>query len=131
MSEAPQPQKVNYSKGRQCLELSYASGEVFELSAELLRVLSPSAEVQGHGKPSLQVGKKDVKIWKIEPVGRYALKLSFDDGHDSGLFTWDYFWHLGQNKAGLWQEYLGKLEAAGESRAPRLIPLAVDAGSKN
>ena len=131
MSAAPQPQKVNYSKSRQCLELTYATGEAFELSAELLRVLSPSAEVQGHGKPILQPGKKDVKIWKIEPVGRYALKLCFDDGHDSGLFTWDYLWHLGQNKERLWQEYLDKLDAAGESRAPKLIPLAVDVGLKN
>ncbi len=130
MSEVPQPQKVNYSKSRHCLELSYASGEQFELPAELLRVLSPSAEVQGHGDPILQVGKKDVRIWKIEPVGRYALKLSFDDGHDSGLFSWSYFWHLGQNKERLWQEYLGKLDAAGESREPKLIPLAVDAGKK-
>ncbi|WP_404420119.1 gamma-butyrobetaine hydroxylase-like domain-containing protein [Marinospirillum sp.] len=131
MNEAPQPEKVNYSKSRQCLELTYASGEAFDLSAEMLRVLSPSAEVQGHGSPILQTGKKDVRIWKIEPVGRYALKLSFDDGHDSGLFSWDYLWHLGQNKERLWQEYLDKLAAAGESREPKLIPLAVDAGQKN
>ncbi|WP_114417365.1 gamma-butyrobetaine hydroxylase-like domain-containing protein [Marinospirillum perlucidum] len=125
---APQPSKINYSKSRACLELSYASGEFFELSAELLRVLSPSAEVQGHGQPRLQTGKKEVRIWKIEPVGRYALKLSFDDGHDSGLFTWDYLWHLGCNKEKLWQDYLDQLQAAGESRQPKLIPLAVDAG---
>jgi len=130
-SDAPQPQKVNYSKSRNCLELTYAEGEKIELPAEMLRVLSPSAEVQGHGDPILQVGKKDVRIWNIEPVGRYALKLCFDDEHDSGLFTWDYLWHLGQNQERLWQQYLNKLEAAGESREPKLIPLAVDAGRKN
>lgn len=125
--EAPQPQKVNYSKSRHCLELTYAQHEPLEFSAEMLRVLSPSAEVQGHGRPKLQVGKKEVRIWNIEPVGRYALKLSFDDGHDSGLFTWDYLWHLGQNKDQLWQKYLDQLDAAGETREPKLIPLAVDA----
>jgi DUF971 family protein len=128
MSSAPQPTRINYSKSRHCLELSYADGQQLELSAELLRVLSPSAEVQGHGNPKLQFGKKDVRIWKIEPVGRYALKLSFDDGHDSGLFTWDYFWHLGSNKDRLWQDYLDQLAAAGESRQPKLIPLVIDAG---
>lgn len=128
MSSAPQPTRINYSKSRHCLELSYADGQQLELSAELLRVLSPSAEVQGHGHPKLQFGKKDVRIWKIEPVGRYALKLSFDDGHDSGLFTWDYFWHLGSNKERLWQDYLDQLTAAGASRQPKLIPLVIDAG---
>ncbi|SFB97290.1 DUF971 family protein [Marinospirillum celere] len=130
MSDAPQPEKINYSKSRNCLELTYADGEVFEFPAEFLRVLSPSAEVQGHGDPILQVGKKNVRIWKIEPVGRYAVKLCFDDEHDSGLFSWDYFWHLGQNQQRLWQKYLNQLEAAGESREPKLIPLAVDAGKK-
>ncbi|SFX33446.1 gamma-butyrobetaine hydroxylase-like domain-containing protein [Marinospirillum alkaliphilum] len=125
---APQPNRVHYSKTRHCLELGYADGQALELPAELLRVLSPSAEVQGHGNPKLQFGKKDVKIWKIEPVGRYALKISFDDGHDSGLFTWDYLWHLGQHREQLWQDYLNQLAAAGESREPRLIPLFTDAG---
>lgn len=125
---APQPDQIHYSKSRHCLTLSYADRPAVELPAELLRVLSPSAEVQGHGKPKLQVGKKDVRIWKIEPVGRYALKISFDDGHDSGLFTWDYLWHLGQNQQHLWQDYLDQLAAAGASREPRLIPLFTDAG---
>jgi len=127
----PQPIKVHYSKSRNCLELHYADGQLIELSAELLRVFSPSAEVQGHGSPKLQVGKKDVRIWKIEPVGRYALKLSFDDGHDTGLYTWDYFWQLGENKEVWWQQYLDQLAAAGESRAPKLIPLAVDVGTNS
>lgn len=125
----PKPTRIHYSHSRHCLELHYAESQTFEFSAELLRVLSPSAEVKGHGSPKLQVGKKDVRIWKIEPIGRYALKLSFDDGHDTGLFTWDYFWHLGTHKALEWQRYLDQLAAAGESRAPKLIPLAVDAGN--
>lgn len=128
---APQPTRIHYSKSRHCLELDYADGQTLELPAELLRVLSPSAEVQGHGNPKLQVGKKDVKIWKIEPVGRYALKISFDDGHDSGLFTWDYLWYLGQNHQRLWQDYLAQLAAAGESRESRLIPLFTDAGKSS
>ncbi len=127
----PQPTKIHYSKSQRCLALHYADGQLFELPAELLRVLSPSAEVQGHGSPKLQVGKKDVRIWKIEPVGRYALKLSFDDGHDTGLFTWDYLWQLGTNQALEWQQYLDQLAAAGESRAPKLIPLTVDAGKND
>ncbi|MFK7160621.1 DUF971 domain-containing protein [Marinospirillum sp. MEB164] len=128
---APQPQKINYRQSRAELELTYADGTQVVLPAELLRVLSPSAEVQGHGQPVLQVEKKDVRIWKIEPVGRYALKLFFDDGHDSGLFSWDYLWHLAQNQTRLWQNYLDQLQAAGAQREPRLIPLAVDAGRKS
>ncbi|WP_416886416.1 gamma-butyrobetaine hydroxylase-like domain-containing protein [Marinospirillum sp.] len=128
---APQPQKINYRQSRAELELTYADERQAVLSAELLRVLSPSAEVQGHGQPVLQVEKKDVRIWKIEPVGRYALKLFFDDGHDSGLFSWDYLWYLAQNQTRLWQDYLDQLQAAGAQREPRLIPLAVDAGRKS
>ena len=127
----PQPTKIHYSKSRHCLELHYADGHLIELTAELLRVLSPSAEVQGHGSPKLQSGKKDVRIWNIEPVGRYALKLSVDDGHDTGLFTWDYFWKFGENKELWWQRYLDQLAAAGESRSPKLIPLAIDVGTKS
>ncbi len=126
MSER-QPKQVRYSKAKAQLELDYDSGETHCLSAEFLRVMSPSAEVQGHGQPVLQVEKKDVRIWKIEPVGRYALKLYFDDGHDSGLFTWAYLDHLGCHQAQLWQDYLDRLAAAGERREPRFIPLAVDA----
>ena len=86
--------------------------------AEFLRVHSPSAEVQGHGKPILQFGKINVGISHVEPAGQYALKITFDDGHDSGLFTWEYLYQLGQRQAELWAEYLADLKKAGKSRDP-------------
>lgn len=119
--------KIHYSKSQASLQLSYADGTEYQLSAEYLRVYSPSAEVRGHGNAVLQTGKKDVQIWQLEPVGNYALKISFNDGHDSGLYTWEYLQELGQNQAAWWQDYLNRLAAAGESRQPKLIPLAIDA----
>ena len=79
---------------------------------------SPSAEVQGHGKPILQFGKINVGLSKIEPAGQYALKLTFDDGHDSGLFTWEYLYELGRRHDALWEDYLAELKAAGKTRDP-------------
>lgn len=92
--------------------------EQFELPYEFLRVYSPSAEVRGHGTGNgvLQTGKKDVGLLRIEPAGNYALKLVFDDGHDSGLYDWAYLRHLCLNQQSLWQDYLGQLAAAGKSR---------------
>ena len=112
------PSAINLHKASKTLTLKYASGEEYHLPAELLRVHSPSAEVQGHGKPILQFGKINVGLLKIEPAGQYALKLTFDDGHDSGLFTWDYLYQLGVRKDELWQDYLAELKAAGKSRDP-------------
>ncbi|MET0847655.1 MAG: DUF971 domain-containing protein, partial [Pseudomonas sp.] len=88
------------------------------LPAEFLRVHSPSAEVQGHGKPILQFGKIGVGLTKVEPAGQYALKLTFDDGHDSGLFTWEYLYQLGVRQEDLWNDYLAELKAAGKTRDP-------------
>ena len=112
------PNAINLHKASKTLTLKYASGEEYHLPAELLRVHSPSAEVQGHGKPILQFGKINVGLSKIEPAGQYALTLTFDDGHDSGLFTWDYLYQLGVRKDELWQDYLAELKAAGKSRDP-------------
>jgi DUF971 family protein len=100
------------------LELVYPNNRSVLLSFELLRVYSPSAEVKGHGKGNevLQVGKKEVKILGIEPAGNYAIKITFDDGHDSGLYDWKYLYQLGENKTKMWQDYLERLENAGESR---------------
>ena len=112
------PSAINLHKASKTLTLKYPSGEEYHLPAELLRVHSPSAEVQGHGKPILQFGKINVGLLKIEPAGQYALKLTFDDGHDSGLFTWDYLYQLGKRKDELWQDYLAELKAAGKSRDP-------------
>jgi len=99
------------------LELEFGQGNVYLLDAEYLRVHSPSAEVRGHGEGEvLQTGKRNVKINNVEMVGTYALKISFSDGHDTGLFTWPYLEELGQNKQEYWEIYLQKLSAAGASR---------------
>jgi DUF971 family protein len=112
------PTAIELHKASKTLSLKYANGDHYLLAAEFLRVHSPSAEVQGHGQPILQTGKLGVGLSRIEPAGQYALKLCFDDGHDSGLFTWDYLDGLGKRQAELWQDYLAALHAAGKSRDP-------------
>ncbi|ERO65065.1 gamma-butyrobetaine hydroxylase-like domain-containing protein [Pseudomonas piscis] len=112
------PTVINLHKASKTLTLTYGPDEVYHLPAEFLRVHSPSAEVQGHGNPILQFGKLGVGLDKIEPAGQYALKLTFDDGHDSGLFTWDYLYQLALRQEELWSDYLQQLEAAGKSRDP-------------
>jgi DUF971 family protein len=112
------PTAVNLHKTSNTLGLTYGADEVYQLPAEFLRVHSPSAEVQGHGKPILQFGKLNVRLSKIEPAGQYALKLIFDDGHDSGLFTWDYLYQLAVRQDALWVDYLAELKAAGKTRDP-------------
>lgn len=112
------PTAINLHKASKTLTLTYGPGESYTLPAELLRVHSPSAEVQGHGKPILQFGKLGVGLTKIEPAGQYALKLTFDDGHDSGLFTWDYLYQLAVRQESLWADYLDELHKAGKSRDP-------------
>ena len=111
------PTAIKLHKASRTLELAYGS-ERYQLGAEFLRVHSPSAEVQGHGKPILQYGKLNVALSRVEPAGNYALKLTFDDGHDSGLYTWDYLYQLATRQAELWSDYLAQLEAAGKSRHP-------------
>lgn len=121
------PSAIKVKKSSRCVELTYDSEnnasdnsgtETYELSFELLRVMSPSAEVRGHGVGNevLQHGKKDVNLLRMEPAGNYALKLVFDDGHDSGLYDWQYLHHLAVNQNTLWQEYLQKLAMAGKTR---------------
>ncbi|VEF07249.1 1-(5-phosphoribosyl)-5-[(5-phosphoribosylamino)methylideneamino] imidazole-4-carboxamide isomerase [Pseudomonas fluorescens] len=112
------PTDIKLHKASKTMTLIYASGEEFTLPAEFLRVHSPSAEVQGHGKPVLQFGKLNVGLSKLEPAGNYALKLTFDDGHDSGLFTWEYLYELGKRQNELWADYLAELRAAGKTRDP-------------
>ena len=112
------PTAVNLHKTSNTLGLTYGPDEAYQLPAEFLRVHSPSAEVQGHGKPILQFGKLNVRLNKIEPAGQYALKLIFDDGHDSGLFTWDYLYQLAVRQDALWIDYLAELKAAGKTRDP-------------
>ncbi|MBA1188418.1 DUF971 domain-containing protein [Pseudomonas entomophila] len=112
------PSAINLNKATKTLILTYGPDEVYHLPAEFLRVHSPSAEVQGHGKPILQVGKLGVGLTGVEPAGRYALKLTFDDGHDSGLFTWEYLEQLCLRQEALWLDYLDELRKAGRSRDP-------------
>ena len=112
------PSAIKLHKASKTLELQYPGGETFILPAEFLRVHSPSAEVQGHGKPILQFGKLNVGLAGVQPAGRYALKLTFDDGHDSGLYSWNYLYELGSNQDALWEKYLSDLRAAGKSRDP-------------
>lgn len=113
----PVPTQIEYDEASRILHVAFGDTR-FSFSSEYLRVLSPSAEVRGHGKgqEKLVPGKRNVAIVAIEPVGQYAIKLVFDDGHDSGLFSWDYFWENGQHMERYWQSYLDRLAAAGESR---------------
>lgn len=115
---APTPTRVHYHKKARELEIGYADGESYRLSIEYLRVYSPSAEVRGHGKDQavLQVGKKDVGLADITQTGNYALKLHFDDGHDSGLYSWAYLYDLIQHRETYWADYLQRLEDAGAKR---------------
>ncbi len=117
MEANPVPSEIQLHKLSRTLELVY-EGQQFRLTAEFLRVNSPSAEVQGHGpgQEVLQVQKENVGISQIEPVGHYAIKIYFDDGHDSGLFSWDYLHHLCVNRDQIWHQYLDKLMAAGYER---------------
>lgn len=119
----PLPSKIHYHKQSRELELIFNDGFSFRYSAEYLRVHSPSAEVRGHGMqvPILQVGKKDVAIMNLEAAGNYALKISFDDGHDSGLYSWDYLYNIGKNHAELWSLYLQRLEQEGQQRQSNSI----------
>lgn len=111
----PRPTDIRLHQASHKLEIVFDDGAHFHLSCEFLRVYSPSAEVRGHGagQEVLQVGKEDVNIVNIEPVGQYAVKLSFSDGHNTGLYSWDYLYDLGARQGELWQSYLERLAAAG------------------
>lgn len=112
------PVEIKLHSKRRVLEISYDDGARFELPCEYLRVYSPSAEVQGHHNEGavLQVGKEDVNITELKQIGQYALKLFFDDNHNSGLFTWSYLYDLGENYNAHWEDYLRRLEEAGHQR---------------
>lgn len=115
---------LKWHKRQQTISLHFADGIEGTLSAEFLRIFSPSAEVRGHGggEAMLVIGKEQVKIVAIEPVGRYAVKLVFDDGHDSGLYDWSTLHDFCLNKGTMWQRYVERLEAVGLSRAPTEAP---------
>ena len=114
------PTEVKLRRQSNTLELSYSDGSQLEFSSEFLRVHSPSAEVRGHGKGQevLQTGKRLAKLKNVEPVGNYAVKLEFDDGHNTGIFSWDYLISIGRDKKTLWDDYLLRLQQAGKTRDP-------------
>ena len=115
----PTPTEIRLKKEPRVLLITFDDGSAFEYTFEYLRVHSPSAEVRGHGpgQETLQVGKDDVVISRIDPVGHYAVRLVFDDGHDTGLYDWQYLYELGRDMDQNWQRYLDRLEAAGYARS--------------
>ena len=114
----PIPTEIKLHQTSRAMELSFADGTSFRLSYEFLRVYSPSAEVRGHGpgQETLQIGKREVTITEVEPVGHYAIRPKFSDGHDTGIYSWDYLYDLGARHEQMWQSYLARLAAAGASR---------------
>lgn len=116
--DTPIPSEIKLHQKSRRLELGYENGESYSLDFEYLRVFTPSAEARGHGpgQETLQTGKRNVDIERIEPVGSYAVRLVFSDGHDSGLYSWDLLYNLGKHHDELWQEYLKQIETQGLSR---------------
>jgi len=114
----PRPISINLHKQSRVLEIEYDDGSHFEFTCEFLRVYSPSADVRGHGPGQgvLQIGKEHVSITAVEPVGNYAIKLVFDDGHQTGIYSWDYLYDMGCNQEQYWREYLAELDKAGHKR---------------
>ena len=120
------PSEVKLHQVSAILELVYEGGKVFNLRAEYLRVYSPSAEVQGHSADQkvLQFGKKMVKIANLIPQGHYAIRIEFSDGHDTGIFSWQYLYELGEHQDDKWSSYVKELEQAGKSREPQFIAVS-------
>lgn len=117
-SGAPTPQSITVHSQSKVLEVAFSDGAEFRIAFELMRVYSPSAEVQGHGpgQEILQTGKRQVELTGLEPVGNYAVQPAFSDGHDTGIFSWDYLYFLGSQQDKLWADYTGRLAAAGVDR---------------
>ena len=128
--DKPTPTLIELHQKSRVLEIAFSDGKHFSLPYEFLRVYSPSAEVRGHGpgQETLQVGKKNVEISAAEPVGTYAMQLVFSDGHDSGLYSWEYLHSMGINQDAMWQEYLQRMEQAGAKREPSPNILAASGG---
>jgi len=130
-SETPSPESITLHGASRVLEVGFSDGSVFRLPFELLRVFSPSAEVQGHGpgQEVLQTGKREVGILELEPIGNYAVKPVFSDGHDSGIYSWDYLYYLGSQQGQLWEDYERRLQEAGIDRdAPMAAKAAPSCG---
>jgi DUF971 family protein len=120
---APTPQTLTVHGQSRVLEVSFSDGAHFRIPFELMRVYSPSAEVQGHGpgQETLQTGKRDVELEALEPVGNYAVQPRFSDGHDTGIFSWDYLYFLGSQQERLWQDYADRLKAAHVDRDAPMV----------
>ena len=116
--DTPSPESITLHGASKVLEVGFSDGKTFRIPFELMRIYSPSAEVQGHGpgQEVLQTGKREVEIVALEPVGNYAVQPTFSDGHDSGIFSWDYLYLLGARESELWAEYNARLQAAGVGR---------------
>lgn len=121
---APTPEEITVHSQSRVLEVRFSDGACFRIPFELMRVYSPSAEVQGHGvgQETLQSGKRDVVLDALDPVGNYAVQPRFSDGHESGIFSWDYLYFLGSQQDRLWQEYTQRLQAAGVDRDAPMPP---------
>ncbi|HEX9742039.1 MAG TPA: DUF971 domain-containing protein [Nitrospiraceae bacterium] len=119
-THTPQPTEIKLHQKSRILEISFAGGKTFQFPCEFLRVYSPSAEVRGHGpgQEVLQVGKKNVEIKHIEPVGTYAIQFTFSDGHDTGIYSWDLLYDYGLQQEEMWRHYLKRMEEARASREP-------------
>lgn len=125
-SGAPTPQALTVHNQSRVLEVSFSDGASFRIPFELMRIYSPSAEVQGHGpgQEVLQTGKREVDLSGLEPVGNYAVQPTFSDGHDTGLFSWDYLYFLGSQQDKLWADYTARLAAAGADRDAPMVEKA-------
>jgi len=123
-SDTPSPQSITLHGASRVLEVGFSDGSTYRIPFELMRVYSPSAEVQGHGpgQEVLQTGKREVDIVSLEPVGNYAVKPTFSDGHDSGIFSWDYLYYLGSQQGELWTAYEQRLRDAGVDRDAAMAP---------
>ncbi|ABM36099.1 gamma-butyrobetaine hydroxylase-like domain-containing protein [Polaromonas naphthalenivorans] len=120
---SPTPTALTVHSQSRILEIAFSDGAQFKIPFELMRIYSPSAEVQGHGpgQEVLQTGKREVNVVELEPIGNYAVKPVFSDGHESGLFTWDYLYHLGADQSRLWDDYHRRLQAAGVERDAPMV----------
>ena len=130
--EKPYPTDIKLHQKSRVMEVAFSDGQHFELSFEMLRVYSPSAEVRGHGEGQevLQVGMREIDIPALEPVGNYAVQPTFSDGHSTGIYSWEYLYWLGSERDKLWNDYLARMLAAGASREPGAVPFAQRPKSK-
>ena len=128
-ADSPTPTALTVHSQSRILEVAFSDGAAFKIPFELMRVYSPSAEVQGHGpgQEVLQTGKREVGVVELEPIGNYAVKPVFSDGHDTGIFSWDYLYHLGADQDQLWADYNRRLQAAGANRDAQMVVASASA----